>query len=105
MRTEGVVSKYITKREHITFLEPGPDDGQMTPDSVLERTAESASTESCGAALGCLREFACTVTTQIVWKKRSSFPTFRRVFSPAKEMTAAMSNRRKGNHPQRSPLY
>lgn len=102
LRTEGDVFKYITKREHITLPEPaGPDDGHMTPDSVLEQTTESASSESCGASL---REFACTATTQIVRKKRSSFPTLRRAFSPAKEITAAMTNRRKGN-PQRSPFY
>ncbi|KAK1400638.1 B box-type domain-containing protein [Heracleum sosnowskyi] len=103
LRTEGTVSSYITKHENISLPEPPrPDDGQMTPDSVLERTAESASTESCEPSL---REFACTATTQIVRKKRSPFPTLRRVFSPAKEMTVATSNRRKGNQPQRSPLY
>lgn len=99
LRTEGGVSNYITKREQITLPELGPDDGQMTPDSVLEQTAESASAESCEASL---REFTCTATTQIVRRKRSSFPTFRR---PAKQMTATMSNRRKANLPQRSPLY
>lgn len=99
LKTEGDVSKYITNHEQITLPELGPDDhGQMTSDSVLEQTAESACAESSGASL---REFACTATTHIVRKKRS---TFRRVFSPATEMTAARSNRRKGNMPQRSPL-
>ncbi|XP_074377464.1 protein RGF1 INDUCIBLE TRANSCRIPTION FACTOR 1 [Apium graveolens] len=111
MRTEGAVLKYINKWEHITLPEPvGPDDGQRTTDSVLERSAETASAESSGASL---REFPCTARTQVVRKKRSSFPTLPRVFSPqkeiteTKEITAASSRRwqRKQKAPQRSPLF
>ncbi|CAK9154482.1 unnamed protein product [Ilex paraguariensis] len=113
LRTGDELSRYIHKREHITLPEPGLEDGQMTPDSVLEpacsvRTS-SGTSGSGGTAgeVGC-RTIACTATTEIVRKKRSSVSAFRvacrPICAPVSEISAAMMNRRKGT-PHRSPLY
>lgn len=106
--------KAIYKCEHLTLPEPGSDDGLMTPDSVLEpdgsMRTESGSSGSGGTAgfMGCQQALACTATTEVVRKKRSSGSgsrsAFRPVVPPVCEVTVAMSNRRK-NRPQRSPLY
>lgn len=94
------LSKYIYKCEDISLPEPGLDDGQMTPDTVLEPT-DSGSSGSGGNAGGvsCLT-LACTATIDIMRKKRSSISGFRPACGPVLEI----SNRRKGT-PQRSPLY
>ncbi|KAL3516971.1 hypothetical protein ACH5RR_023873 [Cinchona calisaya] len=110
VRTDGKVSKYVYKCENITLPEPGLEDGQMTPDTVLE-PAGSIRTESGssgsggnggGGGVSCSRTLACTATTtEIVRKKRSSISaSLRPVCGPVLEL----SNRRKGT-PQRSPLY
>ncbi|KAA8520491.1 hypothetical protein F0562_014747 [Nyssa sinensis] len=75
----------------------------MTPDSVLEGSlrTSSGSSGSGGAAggVGC-RTLACTATTEIVRKKRSSISTFRAACqpncSPVSEISVGMMNRRKG---------
>ncbi|KAI8026498.1 hypothetical protein LOK49_LG02G02080, partial [Camellia lanceoleosa] len=36
LRTEGKLSSYIFECLYLTLPEPGFDDGQMTPDTVLE---------------------------------------------------------------------
>lgn len=90
----------------MTLPEPGLDDGQMTPDTILEPIG-SVRTESgsSGAAeeVGC-RTVGCTATTEIVRKKRSTLSAFRSVFQPGSGISVSMMNRRKGT-PQRSPLY
>lgn len=104
--TGGKLSKYVHRCENITLPEPGLDDGQMTPETVLEPVAsirtESGSSGSVGNGGGAsCRTLACTATTEIVRKKRSSISaSFRPVCGPVLEI----SNRRKGT-PQRSPLY
>ncbi|OVA05810.1 zinc finger protein [Macleaya cordata] len=117
VRTEGGVSNYLYECEFLPLSE-GPkgesfcdfDDGQMTPDSVLEspisfRTS-SGSSASGGGIIGC-RTLACTATTDFVRKKRTSVTVsripYRPTCSPASEIALSM-NRRKGI-PQRAPLY
>ncbi|XP_009793077.1 protein RGF1 INDUCIBLE TRANSCRIPTION FACTOR 1 [Nicotiana sylvestris] len=108
LKTEGKLSKYIYKCDYMTLSEPGLDDGQMTPDTILE-PVDSGSSCSGGAVgeIGC-RTVGCTATTEVVRKKRSTLPAFRSAFQPVcgpgSEMSVSMMNRRKGT-PQRSPLY
>ncbi|KAK4379418.1 hypothetical protein RND71_001280 [Anisodus tanguticus] len=110
LNTEGKLTKYIYRCDYMTLPEPGLDDGQMTPDTVLEPVGsvrtESGSSGSAGE-VGC-RTVGCTATTEIVRKKRSTFNAFRSVFQPScgpgSGMMVHMMNRRKGT-PQRSPLY
>ncbi|XAR63195.1 hypothetical protein NMG60_11023047 [Bertholletia excelsa] len=113
LRTAGTVSKYVFECEQLTLPELGLDDGQMTPDSVLEpggslRTSSGSS--GSGGGVDC-RTIRCTAaTTEVVRKKRSSVAGFRAVAaascrpvcSPTPEIVAA--GRRKGT-PHRSPLY
>lgn len=113
LRTAGTVSKYVFECEQLTLPELGLDDGQMTPDSVLEpggslRTSSGSS--GSGGGVDC-RTIRCTAaTTEVIRKKRSSVAGFRAVAaascrpgcSPTPEIVAA--GRRKGT-PHRSPLY
>ncbi|KAL3536990.1 hypothetical protein ACH5RR_000356 [Cinchona calisaya] len=105
LESGGKLLSYVYKCESITLPEPGLDDGQMTPDTVLEPAGsmrtESGSSGSGGNAggVGCTT-LACTATTEIVRKKRSSISAVRPVCGPVLEI----SNRRKTT-PQRSPLY
>ncbi|KAK2979969.1 hypothetical protein RJ640_006777 [Escallonia rubra] len=109
LRTEGEISEHLYECEVLTLPEPVFDDGTTTPDSVLEpavslRTTSASSGSGCGGGGGVnCRALACTATTEVVRKKRSSMSAYRAacrpVFSPASE-----ANRRKGT-PQRSPLY
>lgn len=112
--TEGTLSKHLYDCEILTLPENGLDDGQMTPESVLEppgslRTS-SGSSGSGGAGVGYVdcRTLACTATTEVVRKKRSTSSAHRAacrpIFSPVSDITAAMMSRRKGT-PHRSPLY
>lgn len=109
LRTEGGLSKYLLECKFMSLPESGLDDGQMTPDSVLEPAVSTrTSSGSCGFGdVGCLA-LACTATTEIVRKKRSSMSTYRTacrpVFSPVSEISAGLMNRRKGT-PHRAPLY
>ncbi|KAI5647445.1 hypothetical protein M9H77_33450 [Catharanthus roseus] len=103
LQTGDKLSKYIYDCQNITLSEPGLDDGQMTPDTVLE-SAGSMRTESgssgsggMGGGIDCCRTLGCTATTEIVRKKRTGL---RPVCGPVLEI----SNRRKGT-PHRSPLY
>ncbi|KAI5345191.1 hypothetical protein L3X38_013068 [Prunus dulcis] len=109
LRTEGGLSKYLLECKFMSLPESGLEDGQMTPDSVLEPAGSTrTSSGSCGfGEVGCLA-LACTATTEIVRKKRSSMSTYRTacrpVFSPVSEISAGLMNRRKGT-PHRAPLY
>lgn len=113
LKTEGKLTEYIYRCDYMTLPEPGLDDGQMTPDTILEPVGsvgtESGSSGSGGAAeeVGC-RTVLCTATTEIVRKKRSTLSAFRSVFQPGcgpgSGIAVSMMNRRKGT-PQRSPLY
>ncbi|KAK3033765.1 hypothetical protein RJ639_034207 [Escallonia herrerae] len=107
LRTEGEISEHLYECEVLTLPEPVLDDGTTTPDSVLDpavslRTTSASSGSGCGGGVNC-RALACTATTEVVRKKRSSMSAYRAacrpVFSPVTE-----ANRRKGT-PQRSPLY
>ncbi|XP_068635633.1 protein RGF1 INDUCIBLE TRANSCRIPTION FACTOR 1-like [Aristolochia californica] len=117
IKSEGGISKYLYDCQ---FL-PLPDgargdssyyeleDGQMTPDSILESPVSfsSASGSSHSGGVGC-RTLGCTATTEVVRKKRSSVSgssrsTYRPTCSPAAVLEVHV-NRRKGI-PNRSPLY
>eukprot|EP01018_Ginkgo_biloba_P029283 Gb_13705 [translate_table: standard] len=74
------------------------EDGQMTPNSILDNPLSSGSSAS--GTVGC-KTTGCTATTDFVKKKRSGLIT--QAFSPITEIVASVS-RRKGT-PQRSPLY
>ncbi|XP_062175625.1 protein RGF1 INDUCIBLE TRANSCRIPTION FACTOR 1 [Alnus glutinosa] len=110
IRTEGGISAYLFDCETLTLPEPGLDDGFMTPDSVLEPAGSSRTSSGSGGCGGVdCRTVACTATTEIVRKKRSSLSSayravFRPVCSPVSEISASLMNRRKGT-PQRAPLY
>ncbi|PQP93921.1 uncharacterized protein Pyn_10834 [Prunus yedoensis var. nudiflora] len=109
LRSEGGLSKYLLECKFMSLPESGLDDGQMTPDSVLEPAGSTrTSSGSYGfGEVGCLA-LACTATTEIVRKKRSSMSAFRTAcrpaFSPVSEISAGLMNRRKGT-PHRAPLY
>ncbi|PHU04296.1 hypothetical protein BC332_25118 [Capsicum chinense] len=103
LKTEGELTKYIYRCTYMTLPEPGLDDGQMTPDTILEPVGSTRSESgSSGGEVGC-RAVLCTAATEIVRKKRSTLSAFRSVFRPACGPGSGM-NRRKGT-PQRSPLY
>jgi len=110
IRTEGGISAYLFDCETLTLPEPGLDEGFMTPDSVLEPAGSSRTSSGSGGCGGVdCRTVACTATTEIVRKKRSSLSSayravFRPVCSPVSEISASLMNRRKGT-PQRAPLY
>ncbi|KAK6142933.1 hypothetical protein DH2020_023281 [Rehmannia glutinosa] len=78
LRTGCKLSKYLRKCEFLALSEPGLDDGQMTPDSVLEPTGsvrtESGSSNGIAAGLSECPALTSTATTEIVRKKRSTLP-------------------------------
>lgn len=110
IRTNGGISEYLFDCKTLTLPEPGLDDGFMTPDSVLEPAGSSRTSSGSGGCGGVdCRTVACTATTEIVRKKRSSLSSAYRavcrpVCSPVSEISASLMNRRKGT-PQRAPLY
>ncbi|XP_022867331.1 uncharacterized protein LOC111387043 [Olea europaea var. sylvestris] len=106
LRTVGNISEYIRNCEFLALPEPGFDDGQMTPDSVLEPSG-SMLTESGSSSSGVdCRNLTCTATTEVVKKKRSNLSGFRSACRPGcgPDVSETMINRRKGT-PHRAPLY
>ncbi|KAL8495597.1 hypothetical protein ACS0TY_019644 [Phlomoides rotata] len=101
------LSMYLRDCQFLAFPEPGLDDGQMTPDSVLEQGG-SLRTESgsSGGGLVDSPNLCCTATTEVVRKKRSNLTGchFRPSCRPVSEMSESMMNRRKGI-PHRSPFH
>lgn len=109
IRTKGGISEYLHDCKSLSLPEPGLDDGLMTPDSVLEPAGSSHTSYSSGGSGGMdCKAVACTATTEIVRKKRSSLSAYREVCRPVcsrvSEISASLMNRRKGT-PQRAPLY
>ncbi|XP_073308629.1 protein RGF1 INDUCIBLE TRANSCRIPTION FACTOR 1-like isoform X1 [Primulina huaijiensis] len=106
------VSNYLRKCEFLAMPEPGLDDDQRTPDSVLEATGpgSSESGSDCGDPTSSLGypAFTCTATTEVVRKKRSNLTGFRSDYSlacePVLEVSEVIRSRRKGT-PHRSPFY
>ncbi|KAJ4952650.1 hypothetical protein NE237_029482 [Protea cynaroides] len=115
VRTEGGLLKYLYECEFLPLPEGVKgescdlDDGQLTPESVLEspdslRTSSGSSAS--GGAVDC-KTLACTATTEIVKKKRSSATSPRMSYGPTCLCVSEISislNRRK-SLPHRSPLY
>lgn len=85
--------------------EAGLDDGLVTPDSVLEPSGSTKTSSGSGGygEVWC-RAVACTATTEIVKKKRSSLTVCRPTCPPASEVSGSLINRRKKT-PHRAPLY
>lgn len=100
LRTGCKLSNYLRKCERLTIPDPGLDDGQMTPDSVLEPSgsniSESGSSNCLLADLLC-PTLACTATTEIVKKKRSNLSglrsSFRSYAKPVPDVPKTPTNR------------
>ncbi|KAF3795254.1 hypothetical protein EJ110_NYTH05140 [Nymphaea thermarum] len=101
LRSEGSLSKYLYDCDYLPLQEgfrgegDDLDDGQMTPDSVLDTPVSFQMPPA----------FVCE--SELVRKKRTSVSVSRpyRTCSPATEMVASMINNRRKGVPQRSPLY
>ncbi|PIN20864.1 hypothetical protein CDL12_06448 [Handroanthus impetiginosus] len=114
VRTGCRVSNYLRNYEFLALSEPGLDDGEMTPVSVLEPVrsvrAESGSSSGGAAGLNECPAISSTETTEVVRKKRSNLPGIRSAYRPACRPVSeffhseGIMNRRKGT-PHRSPLY
>ncbi|GKU88423.1 hypothetical protein SLEP1_g2691 [Rubroshorea leprosula] len=105
LRTQGGLSEFIFDCKFLPLPEPCSDDGLMTPDSVLEPSGSTrTSSESDGHGGDWSRTLACTATTEVVRKKRSSLKFCRSICSPVSEVSGNLINRRKKT-PQRAPLY
>ncbi|KAF5775535.1 hypothetical protein HanXRQr2_Chr13g0613141 [Helianthus annuus] len=100
MRNNGMMSEYLHECEILTLPEPGSDDWFISPDPVLEPVLSSRA--SSGSTASCVDvdrlTIACTATTEIVRKKRTS-----KFEIPANNPVETAVNRRKGL-PRRSPL-
>ncbi|XP_040994867.1 protein RGF1 INDUCIBLE TRANSCRIPTION FACTOR 1-like isoform X1 [Juglans microcarpa x Juglans regia] len=109
IRTEVEISKYLFDCKSLSLPEPGLEDCSITADSVLEPNGSSRTSSGSGGCGGVdCRTLACTATTEVVRKKRTSKSVYgsagRPVCLPVPEISASLMNRRKGT-PQRAPLY
>ncbi|KAE9622068.1 putative transcription repressor PLATZ family [Lupinus albus] len=93
IRTRGSLSGYLYECNYMPLFDSGFDDGLMIPDSVLEPVGSGGY-----GGVDCRTTLACTATTEIVRRKRTSFQP------PVSEVSVGLMNRRKGV-PQRAPLY
>lgn len=107
LRSEGMMSEYLYDCKVLTLPELGSDDCFMTPDSFLEPFVSLRTSSGSSVSYGGVDSLtiACTATTEVVRKKRTSksaIPAAARkpVTPPAVEVT---TNRRKGM-PCRSPF-
>ncbi|KAK6260834.1 hypothetical protein SCA6_015308 [Theobroma cacao] len=105
LRTEDGLSKFLFECNFLPLPEAGLDDGLVTPDSVLEPSGSTKTSSGSGGygEVWC-RAVACTATTEIVKKKRSSLTVCRPTCPPASEVSGSLINRRKKT-PHRAPLY
>ncbi|KAL5728223.1 hypothetical protein ACHQM5_001335 [Ranunculus cassubicifolius] len=112
VKIEGGIHRHLYECDYLPLEEESKeessiDDGQMTPDSVLESMLTSSGSSVSGGGGGGVncRTFSCTATTEFLKKKRSPRTSYRPTFSTA-EISSVMNKRKgkKGN-PQRSPLY
>lgn len=108
LRTEGVsgLSSFLYDCKFLPLSEPGSDDGLMTPVSVLEPAASSKTSSSSGGDGGvACRALACTATTEIVRKKRSSLTNSCRTMFPRDTVISTILMNRRKKAPNRAPLY
>ncbi|KAG6784653.1 hypothetical protein POTOM_010351 [Populus tomentosa] len=108
LRTKGVsgLSSFLFDCKFLPLPEPGSDDGLMTPVSVLERAASSKTSSSSGGDGGvACRALACTATTEIVRKKRSSLTNSCRTMFPRDTVISTILMNRRKKAPNRAPLY
>ncbi|KAK4849584.1 hypothetical protein QYF36_026340 [Acer negundo] len=106
MRTEGGLSKFFFECKFLTLPEAGFDDGLITPDSVLEPVGSTRTSSGSGGYgdVECTT-LACTATTKIARKKRSSLTAACcSISSSVPGISANLMSRRKKT-PQRAPLY
>ncbi|PSS24141.1 Protein of unknown function DUF597 protein, partial [Actinidia chinensis var. chinensis] len=93
--TDGkMLSKYIFECKYMTLPEPGLDDGQMTPDSVLEPAGSLRTTSGSSES---------DEPSEVVRKRRSNLSALRQPCTAAC-LPASLMSRRKGT-PHRAPLY
>ncbi|MED6172427.1 hypothetical protein PIB30_049960, partial [Stylosanthes scabra] len=108
--TRGGLSGYLYECNYLPFIETGFDEGQLTTDSVLEPAGSVLTSSGSGGCVGgvdCRATLACTATTEVVRRKRSSGSASHPsapVCRPAHDISVCLPNRRKGT-PQRAPLY
>lgn len=108
LRTEGVsgLSSFLYDCKFLPLSEPRSDDGLMTPVSVLEPAASSKTSSSSGGDGGvACRALACTATTEIVRKKRSSLTNSCRTMFPRDTVISTILMNRRKKAPNRAPLY
>ncbi|KAJ8749021.1 hypothetical protein K2173_013464 [Erythroxylum novogranatense] len=108
MRSKGPcrLSGFLFDCKFLPLAEPGSDDDFPTPDSILEPagSTRTSSSSDMSEGVGC-RILACTATTEIVRKKRSSLTTCRQILPRnISDMSGGLMNRRKKT-PNRAPLY
>ncbi|KAK1559372.1 hypothetical protein Q3G72_013732 [Acer saccharum] len=106
IRTEGGLSKFFFECKFLTLPEAGFDDGLITPDSVLEPIGSTRTSSGSGGYgdVECTT-LACTATTKIARKKRSSLTAAcRSISSSVPGISANLMSRRKKT-PQRAPLH
>ncbi|KAK9068254.1 hypothetical protein SSX86_012365 [Deinandra increscens subsp. villosa] len=101
MRNDGMMSEYLYECEVLTLPEPGSDDWFTSPDPVFELLKTSS-----GSTASCIdvdrQTIACTATTEIVRKKRTSKFEISAAARDSPALETAV-NRRKGM-PKRSPF-
>ncbi|XP_065864421.1 protein RGF1 INDUCIBLE TRANSCRIPTION FACTOR 1 [Euphorbia lathyris] len=109
IKTKGAcgLTTFLFDCKSLSLPETASDDGTMTPDSVLEPAASTRTSSSSGGFgdgdVGCKSTLACTATTEIVRKKRSSLSACRPIFPQVSEISGSLMNRRK-NTPSRAPF-
>ncbi|KAK2650597.1 hypothetical protein Ddye_018086 [Dipteronia dyeriana] len=106
IRTEDGLSKFFFECKFLTLPEAGFDDSLITPDSVLEPIG-SARTSSGSGGYGDVEctTLACTATTKIARKKRSSLTVACCSISSSVPVISANLMSRRKKTPQRAPLY
>ncbi|XP_047340333.1 protein RGF1 INDUCIBLE TRANSCRIPTION FACTOR 1-like [Impatiens glandulifera] len=119
IRTSGNLSKYIVESNCINLPDPGLEEGQFTPESVIELVGVMRTSSGSSGGSGGFAAFTgeCTAGTgEVVRKKRSSINGFRSssaaevdcremMCSSEMEIPVEINNSRRKSTPHRAPLY